>query len=215
MTTFLFANDAAATLAAPITNTALALTVASGDGAEFPNPSSGQQFAATLNDAATGLLTEIVYCTARSGDTFTTIERAQEGTVAQNWLAGDLIANLNTAGQMAALQQTAALNPARTVNQSTAGGVFAMSTADSGGGILLIRTLPVGAQSSTTLPVSSDGDSYSIEDGADNFSLAPVVVNFPAGTTGPNGLIQATLNQSGRKGFFRFYSDSNTWSFQQ
>lgn len=207
---FLFANDAASTLAAPISNSALTLSVASGQGAEFPNPSAGQQFAATLNDAATGLLTEIVYCTARSGDTFTTIVRAQESTTAQNWLAGDLIANLCTAGQMAAMQQTSALSPARTV---TASGAFAMSTSDSGGGVGLNRLVGP-AVSSTTLPVSTDGLTYWIEDLAKNFNLYPVTVSFPGGTTGPDGQTTAVLNVNGQCAQFRFYADSNLWSFK-
>ena len=44
--TFIFANNASTTLAAPITNAATSLTVSSGTGAEFPTPSAGQQFAA-------------------------------------------------------------------------------------------------------------------------------------------------------------------------
>jgi len=210
MSVFIFANDASSTLAAPITNSALALTVAAGQGSEFPNPGGAQQFTATLNDAATGLLTEIVYCTARSGDNFTTIVRAQEGTVAQNWLAGDLIANLCTAGTMAALEQTAALSPARTV---TAYGAFSMTTADAGGGVLLKRTGSP-AQSTTTLPASGDGYTYAIEDGNGDFNTENVVVSYPPGTTGPGGASKATLNQAGQCAYFRFYADSNTWSFK-
>ena len=210
MAVFLFANDAASTLAAPISNSATALTVQSGTGSEFPNPSAGQQFTATLNDAATGLLTEIVYCTARTGDTFTTIARAQEGTTALSWLAGDLIANLCTAGTMTALQQTGALSPARTI---TASGAFAMSTADAGGGVLLNRITSPGV-SSTTLPVSTDGQTYSIADGAKNFNVYPVTVNFPGGTTGPDGQTSAILNVNGQVGGFRFFADSNIWSFK-
>lgn len=210
MSVFIFANDASSTLAAPINNTATSLTVAAGQGSEFPNPTSPQQFSATLNDAATGLLTEIVYCTARSGDTFSPIIRAQEGTVAQSWLAGDLIANIVTAGQMAAMQQIAALSPGRTI---TASGAFAMSTADAGGGILLSRVTSPGL-SSTTLPVSTDGQTYEIADGAGNFNTFPVTVNYPGGTTGPNGGTKATLNVAGQVGQWRFYADSNTWSFK-
>jgi hypothetical protein len=206
---FLFANDASSTLAAPISNSATTLTVASGQGAEFPNPSAQQEFAATLNDAATGLLTEIVYCTVRTGDTFTTIVRAQEGTVAQNWLAGDLIANLCTAGQMAAMQQTAALSPARIV---TASGAFAMTTSDAGGGVGLNR-LVAPAASSTTLPTSSDGQTYWIEDLAKNFNAFPVTVSFPGGTTGPDGQPTAVLNVNGQSAKFRFYAPS-LWSFK-
>ena len=147
MTTFVMTNNASSTLAAPISNSALSLTLAAGTGAKFPNPSAGQQFPLTMNDAATGLLVEIMYCTARSGDVCTVV-RAQEGTVAQNWLAGDLAANLITAGVLAAYQQAAATQPARTAQTGGAGGVFVLTTADNGGGVLLDRTLPVTTPSS-------------------------------------------------------------------
>jgi len=172
-TIFLFANDASSTLAGPITNAATAVTLASGTGALFPNPSAGQQFSLTFNDAATGLLTEIVYCTARTGDTLT-IVRAQESTVAQSWLAGDLAANLVTAGQMAAMVQTTSLYPAGIV---TASGVFLMTTADANGGVGLNRTAGLGV-SSTTLPAAATaGQLYAIEDLAKNFNGYPVTVN--------------------------------------
>lgn len=104
MTTFLFANNAQSTLAGSISNTSLVCNVQAGGGALFPNPGASQQFAVTFTDAATGLVREIVYCTSRSGDTFT-IVRAQEGTTALNWSANDLVANLWTAGQAAAMIQ--------------------------------------------------------------------------------------------------------------
>ena len=213
MTTFLMSNNASTTLAAPISNVATSLTLAAGTGAEFPNPSAGQQFPLTMNDAATGLLTEIMYCTARAGDVCTVV-RAQESTTAQAWLAGDLAANLITAGVLAAYQQSAALQPARTAQTGGAGGVFAMSTADNGGAVLLNRTLPVTTPSSTTLPTSPNGATYGIEDGADNFNQANVTVNFPGGTLGPNGAPSVLLNQSGQCARFRFYSDTNIWSYK-
>jgi hypothetical protein len=206
---FLMANNASSTLAAPISNSATTVSLAVGTGALFPNPSAGQQFPLTFNDAATGLLTEIVYCTSRTGDTLT-IVRAQEGTTAQAWLAGDLAANLITEGLLAAYQQSAALSPARTV---TASGAFAMSTADAGGGVGLDRIVGP-AVSSTTLPVSTDGQTYWIEDLARNFNAYPVTVTFPGGTTGPNGAATVTLNVNGQCAQFRFYADSNIWSFK-
>jgi hypothetical protein len=210
MTQFLFANDASSTLAAPISNTATAVTLQSGTGALFPNPSGGQQFAGTFNDAATGLLTEIVYCTARTGDTITTMVRAEESTTAQNWLAGDLFANLLTAGQMAALVQSAVLNPVRTV---TVSGAFTMLTTDANGAVQLNRTTSL-ATSSTTLPSGATaGQLYAIEDVANNFNTYPVTVTYPAGTTGPGGAATALLNVNGQCGYFRLGAN-NVWSFK-
>lgn len=206
--TFIFANNASSTLAGPISNSATALNLASGQGALFPNPSAGQQFSMTLVDEATGLINEIVYCTARSGDTCTVV-RAQEGTVAQAWFAGDVAAALVTAGQMAAMVQTAALYPSRIV---TASGVFATTTADANGGVGLNRTVSP-AVSSTTLPSGATaGQVYTYEDLAKNFQAFPVTINAPGGMT-IDGMDKVILNVNGQSGSFRFYG-SNIWSYK-
>jgi len=100
----IFANGASSTLAANITSTATSCNLSAGTGALFPSPGTNQSFQLTFKDAATQLLTEIVTVTARSGDTLT-IERAQEGTTAQSWNAGDLCLNLMTAGTAGAFMQ--------------------------------------------------------------------------------------------------------------
>jgi hypothetical protein len=206
MTQFIANNNAASSLAAPISNTATSLTVQSGQGALFPNPSAGQQFALTMVDAATGLLTEVMYCTARSGDTMT-VTRGQESTTALAWLAGDLCANDWTAGQFAAMQQAALLFPARIV---TASGAFTMSGADAAGGVGLNRTSGLGA-SSTTLP--NVAGLYAIEDLAGNFNTYPVTVTAPGGTTilGTSAVALATDYQCA---YFRLYTGGNIWSFK-
>jgi hypothetical protein len=104
MAVLLFANLATATLAGAISNTSTTVTLQAGEGALFPNPSAGQQFVGTFVDAATGLLDEIVTCTARSTDILT-IVRAQEGTTGLNCSAGDFFSNLWTAGQAGAMLQ--------------------------------------------------------------------------------------------------------------
>ena len=90
MANILYANNAAGTLSAGITNASLSLTLNAGQGAIFPNPSAPQVFYVTLTDAATQTLIEIVQVTARAGDVFT-IVRAQDGTTAQSWNAGDIV----------------------------------------------------------------------------------------------------------------------------
>jgi hypothetical protein len=207
---FIFANNASTSLATPITNTATQLTVSSGTGIEFPNPSSGQQFSATLNDAATGLLTEIVYCTGISGDTLNPIVRAQEGTSALSWLAGDLVANLLTAGQMAAMVQSVQVAPNRIV---TASGAFTTTTADANGNIGLNRTSGLGT-STTTLPSgASAGQTYTYEDLAGNFGssspVATLTVNAPGGMT-IAGLPAVVLNTNRTSATFTYYG-SNIW----
>ena len=117
-TAFLFANNATSTLAEPITALSTTLQVAAGTGSLFPVPSVNQQFAITMLDKATGLINEIMYCTAVSGDTFTVI-RAQEGTTALPWSIGDFVNNYFTAGT------------ADTFTQSQALGTMAYQNADS------------------------------------------------------------------------------------
>lgn len=80
----LYANNAASTLAASITNVATSLTLTTGQGALFPSPTAGDFFLLTLTQATTETSWEIVKCTARTTDTLT-IVRAQEGTTAAAW----------------------------------------------------------------------------------------------------------------------------------
>ena len=100
----LFANGATTTLAVAIGPTTTSVSLTSGTGVLFPSPGAGQFFLLTFQDAATGLLNEIVMCTAISGDV-ATIVRAQEGTTAQSWSGGDLASVFVTAGTLANLLQ--------------------------------------------------------------------------------------------------------------
>lgn len=209
MATFLFANDASSTLASPISSTATSVTLAAGTGALFPSPSAGQQFSLTFNDAATGLLTEIVYCTARSTDTLT-IVRAQESTVAQSWLAGDLAANLWTAGQAAAMQQSGTIAPARSVVPSGSPNAFTLSTSDAYGGVGVRAT----AAWQTTLPNgSTNGQWYDIEDELGNFNQFPGTV-FPSTGTTILGETSWGLNVNYQSARFRLYTDNNIWTLK-
>lgn len=71
-------NNASGTLASGITDTALSLTLTTGQGAEFPNVTDpSDYFYATIVNAG-GTVREIVKVTARTGDNFT-IERGADG----------------------------------------------------------------------------------------------------------------------------------------
>ena len=76
----LFTNNASAPIASTITSSATSITVASGQGAEFPVLAGSDNFTATLVDTSNNI--EIVQVTARSGDTMTVV-RGQEGTTAR------------------------------------------------------------------------------------------------------------------------------------
>ena len=130
-TEYLFSNNATTTLAQSVSATATVLNVASGDGSLFPSPASGQAFAVTLVDAATGLTNEICYCTSRSGDQLTVI-RGREGTNAIAWAAGDTCANYITADVMESWLQESDLNGYLT--QSDAASTYVKKTGDTSTG---------------------------------------------------------------------------------
>ncbi len=105
MPNFIFANNVDTTLASPITSSGQTTIVLSST-ANLPTIAAGQTWALTLNDAATNLVFEIVYVTARTGATLTVL-RGQEGTAATTWLAGDLAFGSDTAGILASFQTAA------------------------------------------------------------------------------------------------------------
>ncbi len=106
--TLLFSNNAATTLATNISSVATTVNLAAGAGALFPNPTTGQAFTLTMLDAGTQTKTEVMLCTAKSGDTLTVV-RGQEGTTAQSWLAGDYAKNVLTAGTAQSFAQSVLL----------------------------------------------------------------------------------------------------------
>ena len=84
----LYTNNATTTLSASITNSTTSLSVASGTGSLFPAITGSDFFFVTISNSAG--TNEIVKVTARSVDTFT-IVRAQDGTSAAAWSAGDKV----------------------------------------------------------------------------------------------------------------------------
>ena len=90
-------NNAFSTLAGSITNVATTLAVQTGHGDRFPAITGSDWTYITLQDAAGNI--EIVKVTARAAlsDTFT-VTRAQEGTTARAWSAGDVVELRLTAG---------------------------------------------------------------------------------------------------------------------
>lgn len=127
MTTLLFANNASSSLASAVSAGATTMTLDSGQGALFPSPTSGQAFMLTLSDQSTGLLTEIVRVTARSGDVLT-VTRAQEGTTALAWAAGDVCANLITAGTASSFLQAGAVGALTAIAANTTISASAQTT---------------------------------------------------------------------------------------
>ena len=87
--TILFSNNAASALASGISNSATSLTVLSGQGSLFPTITGSNIFYVTLASTSSSAI-EIVKVTAISSDTMT-IVRAQDGTTASAFNAGDKV----------------------------------------------------------------------------------------------------------------------------
>jgi hypothetical protein len=92
-----FRNNATGTLAASILSSATTIVLSSTQGALFPSLSAGQYFYGTLFNTAGNY--EIVKVTARVGDNLTVI-RAQEGTTALAFIAGDGFAQRLTSASL-------------------------------------------------------------------------------------------------------------------
>jgi len=88
-TQLLYANNAAGTLFAAITNTSTTFTLNGSAASLFPSPSTGQAFYGTFTDAATQTLIEIVLVTSNAAGVLT-CTRGQDGTSALSWNANDI-----------------------------------------------------------------------------------------------------------------------------
>jgi hypothetical protein len=113
----LFSNNASTTVSGSITTGSTTVQLAAGTGAIFPHPTGGDYFVATFYDQATKTINEIVHVTNVTGDV-ATIVRGNSGfgvdtTTPQAWNAGDIFANLVTAGTLNAFVQ-AGTGPANT-----------------------------------------------------------------------------------------------------
>lgn len=97
----LFTNNARGALASGITSGATSITLGTGQGALFANPSTPDYSVATLFQYGAGGETnhEIIRITARSGDVLTVV-RGQEATAARAFSAGDPIQCRVTAAAM-------------------------------------------------------------------------------------------------------------------
>ena len=93
------ANNAVGLLASGLTTSATSLTLSTGQGARFPALAAGEYFIATIIRNF-DRENEIIKVTARAGDVLT-IERAQEGTTALEFVVGDVLELRLTAGLLA------------------------------------------------------------------------------------------------------------------
>lgn len=156
--TALFKNNAFSTLDGGISDSATSIALSSGDGAKFPAPTGAEYFYATLIDTSNNL--EIVKCTTRSTDTLT-VTRAQEGTTARAYSAGDRIELRLTAAGITA--STALANDYATKIDGAITGSDYSAKAWALGGTGVTDTASAGAAKEWATETSGtvDGTSYS------------------------------------------------------
>jgi hypothetical protein len=134
----MFNNNASSRLKVAIDAATLSFQVYDGEGAKFPQPSvSGDYFWVTIDDRRTGQV-EICKCTSRTGD-FLGVERGQDGTLAQSFLAGAVVSNRFTAETLQEI-----LN-ASGYTKTEADAKFVDVTGDTMTGALTVVTPPVAA----------------------------------------------------------------------
>ena len=92
-------NNSLGLLGSSLSAGATSLTLAAGAGSNFPSLSAGDWFPITVVQAADPSQFEIMRVTARSGDLLTVV-RAQEGTTAKAFAAGDVAEMRLTAGTL-------------------------------------------------------------------------------------------------------------------
>src|ERR1700677_395455 len=168
MTNLLYANNAVGTLAAAITNASTTITLNAGQAALFPNPSAPQVFYAGMTDAATRTLKEIVKVTAVSGNIFSVV-RAQDGTAALSWNAGDFIEQCAIRLEMQGWENAAEglfSTLAVPVTPSTTLGIVGTTLADNANaGSVGEYVLQAGGQVAVPNTVATNGTSFTLTAG--------------------------------------------------
>ena len=138
----LYTNNATTTLAVAVTAADTTITVATGTGLLFPSPTGGDYAWLTLASATT---TEIVKCTARTGDTFTVL-RGQQSTGATTFAIGDRLD----------LRMTAAgLNDTVTISQAAADAALVSQSAAATSELNAATSATAASTSATTANTAS------------------------------------------------------------
>jgi len=200
----LFTNNASAAIASTISSSATSITVASGQGAEFPVLAGSDYFIATLVDSSNNI--EIIKVTARSSDTMTVV-RGQESTSARSYTVGSLLELRVTAATLNSFAQTSSITtqPPGTNNTSVATTAFVQAA---------IQTLyPVGCIYTTTV-ATNPGSVFGFGTWS-TFGAGRVMIGasgpYAAGSTG--GSADATLVSHSHGGLTGTQSADHTHNF--
>lgn len=152
MPRLIFKNNFEVALAQPTTTSDTTITIRSGSG--FPTLGANERVVATIVDAATGLQFEIVTVTAVVGNVLT-VQRAQEGTAARAWAAGDLLSIRTTAATLTGAVRNFGIVPSGMNLNALTGTWFGQYFQNSNGGASSALNYP--AQQAGVLEVLQTG----------------------------------------------------------
>lgn len=171
-------NNAFSTLAGALTNVATSLTVQTGHGDRFPVVTAPNHTILTLEDASGNR--EIVKVTARAGASDSmTIVRAQEGTTARAWAAGDSVELRMTAAEVQTLfdhvDDTSGAHAASAISNTPSGNLSAITVQGALNELQIEldgKELSINAATAKTTPV--DADTIGLIDSAASNALKKV-----------------------------------------
>jgi hypothetical protein len=173
---FLFKDNVSTVLASSLSSTATTCVVATGTGADFPTPSSGQQLAVTIEDVMGNI--EVVYCTGITGDTLT-IVRAREGTTAQNFASGSYVEMRVTSGILSSFLQK---NGGDTLtNTTTLAGILQLNSNGSIQGGEFTGALRGAPGQTEGQIVVANGGATATQNGSVILTEANLTANLPSG----------------------------------
>lgn len=196
MSQFIVSDGVATTLADPITATSASITLSSS--ANLPTLLPGQIIPLILRSATSQTVFEVVYGTAIAGAGIT-VERAQEGSVAQPFNVGDYVLCGPTAGSNALI--TAVMQPVASETLPQAYGALVMPGTL---GAAVAMTLPNVPPLGTNYTVF--GSNYAVTLQTSVTSGAPGMI-LPDGSTVYYGTIPAGGYAQGMRAYF----DGTNW----
>lgn len=211
MANLLYANNAVGTLAGAITNSQMTLTLNAAPTA-FPSPTPPQAFYATITDAATQTLIEIVKVTAVSGNIFS-IVRGQDGTSPLSWNAGDIVSQRTIALELRGFENAAEGNFAASgvaIAPSTALGIAGTVIADNANaGAVGEYFTTTGGSFPLTSGVNTDTLAITLQPG--DWDVQGVVLLNPFGSGAVTN--SATVGVTLISGVFEAIGNNTSYSF--
>lgn len=187
----LFTNFAESTLQQSVDSDDLTFFIDETEADNFPSPTGGDFFVATVYDQRNGTAPEIIQCTGRTGGALTVV-RAQESTAAQAWPSGSRLHLSVTASVIESILNQVAV---QTTWTGTATGTAAYTLNVTG-----------------ALPIPTNGDEVVFTIPATNTGNATLVIDNSISTVGPFPILNTDGTQLDQGDFAEDFLAVLRWS---